>query len=481
MKKFSLLAIGMFSLISMANAQTDEDALRYSMIGFGGTARYSGMGGAFGAIGADFSTLSENPAGLGVYRKNEFTFTPSIFTGKTTATYNGSTSDDMKYNFNLGNIGLVYAKSTNKAKDEPGWKYVNFAFGLNRYNNFNNRMVIQGTNTSSSLMDVYAANAHGSNPGSLDAFSTLLAYNTNLLGTLDSVNYNSNVPLGSLLQHKSVETHGSMQEMVLSLAANYNNKLYIGGTLGISFLRYDEQSTYQEDNKDSTNSFQSFTLNSDLNTSGTGYNFKFGLLYVPVDMDILKVKIGAAVHTPTFYTMHDEWSSTMNSSFTSGDYSYESPKGSFDYELTTPMKAIGSLALQFGQYGTISADYEFVDYSDARLRSRSYDFLNENYVIQNKYTATHNLRFGAEVALGLFSLRGGYDIYGSPFKSGINDGKVTSITGGFGIMDKNYFIDFAYVHSTSKADYYLYNFSNMNPASTDKTTQSFLLTLGYKF
>ena len=470
----------MLTMISIgAKAQTDEDALRYSMTGFGGTARYSGMGGAFGAIGADFSTLSENPAGLGVYRKNEFTFTPSIFTGKTTATYNGNTTDDMKYNFNLGNLGLVYSKSTTKGKDQPGWKYVNFGFGLNRNSNFNNRMVIQGVNTTNSLMDIYASSAHGTDPGSLDPFSTLLAYNNNLIGTVDSINYNSNVPVGSLLQHKSVETSGSIQEMVMSLAANYNNKLYIGGTLGISFLKYENQSTYEEANQDSTSSFRSFTLNEDLNTTGTGYNFKFGLLYVPVDMDILKVKLGAAVHTPTFYTMHDEWSKTMNSTFTSGDNSYDSPKGSFDYQLTTPMKAIGSLALQFGQYGTISADYEFIDYSDARLRSRNYDFLNENEVIQNKYTATHNLRFGAEVALGLFSLRGGYDIYGSPFKSGINDGKITSYTGGFGFMDKNYFIDFAYVYSTSNANYFLY--SDANPASTDKKTQSFMMTLGYKF
>ena len=82
-----------------AYAQNDADALRYSMIGFGGTARYVSMGGAFGAIGADFSTLSTNPAGIGAYRKNEITFTPSIYTGKTESSYNEKTSEDIKYNF----------------------------------------------------------------------------------------------------------------------------------------------------------------------------------------------------------------------------------------------------------------------------------------------------------------------------------------------------------------------------------------------
>jgi len=35
--------------------QNEEDALRYSYLQFGGTARYIGVGGAFGALGADLS------------------------------------------------------------------------------------------------------------------------------------------------------------------------------------------------------------------------------------------------------------------------------------------------------------------------------------------------------------------------------------------------------------------------------------------
>src|ERR1035437_8662519 len=109
-----LIAITAIVLPVAVIAQSAVDAIRYSAIYFGGTARYSSMGGAFGAIGADFSTLSTNPAGLGVYRKNEFTFTPSFYTGKTSSTFDGKTSDVQKYNFNLGNLGMVWAMKTNK-------------------------------------------------------------------------------------------------------------------------------------------------------------------------------------------------------------------------------------------------------------------------------------------------------------------------------------------------------------------------------
>jgi hypothetical protein len=206
------------------------------------------------------------------------------------------------------------------------------------------------------------------------------------------------------------------------------------------------------------------------------------LIYVPIDVEMLKVKIGAAVHTPTFFAMHDEWSSQINSSFDSGQsYSDKSPSGTYNYSLTTPMRAIGSIAVQIGKYGTVSADYEFVDYSEARLRSKTENYFDQNDLIQSKYTATNNLRFGAEAVLGLFSIRGGYAIYGSPYKSGLNDAKRTDITGGFGIIDKNYFLDFAYVYSKSNENYYLYNLEGMNPASLKKVTQNFLITLGFKF
>ena len=478
MKKIRLIiSIGAAFLSLAASAQTDVDALRYSMINFGGTARYTAMVVAFGAVGGDFSVLSTNPAGIGVYRKSEFTFTPSICKGSTISTYANNKIEDFKYNFNFSNFGFVLVKNTDRGSDYEGWKFFNFGFGLNRYNNFHNRVEIEGNNYQSSLMDVYANAAQGSQVDELDNFNTRLAFNTYLIDTLSPTNYFSNVPSGGILQHKSIETRGGMQEMVLSVGANYNNKLFIGGTLGFPYLRYFEQSVYREsDNGDTLAGFDSFKINEDLSTTGSGVNFKFGLMYVAVDEDMLKVKLGAAVHTPTFFALHDEYSTKVESVFDGGsNYSDESPKGVFDYQLTTPMRAIGSLAVQIGQYGVISADYEFVDYSEARLRSRTEKYFDVNEAIQTKYTAANNLRFGAEAALGKYSLRGGYAIYGSPYKEAINDGKRTVVSGGIGIIEKNYFIDLSCVRTKSSENYYLYNITGMKPADLNKTSYNFLL------
>ena len=68
---FTLLCIG-----NLTFAQNELDALRFSRTEWSGTARFIGAGGAFGAVGADFSALSTNPASIGLFKKTEISFTP---------------------------------------------------------------------------------------------------------------------------------------------------------------------------------------------------------------------------------------------------------------------------------------------------------------------------------------------------------------------------------------------------------------------
>ncbi|EDP72012.1 hypothetical protein FBALC1_12962 [Flavobacteriales bacterium ALC-1] len=62
MKKLLMLSIGLIST-SYILAQDITDAVRYSMDEIQGTARFRAMGGAFGALGGDLSSININPAG----------------------------------------------------------------------------------------------------------------------------------------------------------------------------------------------------------------------------------------------------------------------------------------------------------------------------------------------------------------------------------------------------------------------------------
>ena len=276
MKKLAFMtAVGMlFSLSS--KGQNAEDVLRYSQTNVIGTARYSSMGGAFGALGGDFSTLSINPAGLAVFRKSELTFTPSFFNQKTIAEYNGTSRDDIKYNLNLGNIGLVAIKLKDSGNGN-GWVSTGFALGHNRINNFHSNVSIEGANAANSLLDVYLNQANTSGMLSdLDPFGAYLAFQTYLIDTIPGQpsRYFSQLPMNSdKIQRKSISTSGAMGETVLSFAGNYNNKLYLGATLGFDYIKYTQNATHEEivTDTDSSIILKSFILNENMYTRGNGF------------------------------------------------------------------------------------------------------------------------------------------------------------------------------------------------------------------
>jgi hypothetical protein len=141
-------------------AQNDVDALRYSMTTLGGTARFMSMAGTFGSLGADFSTSTMNPAGLGLFKRSEFTITPAVFIGRTDSEYLGTSSYDSRSNFYLGNAGFVYA-SPPKKNSGSILKNFQLSFGVNRSNDFNNRMLIRGFNEQNSIVDTYVDRAWG--------------------------------------------------------------------------------------------------------------------------------------------------------------------------------------------------------------------------------------------------------------------------------------------------------------------------------
>ena len=55
------------------------DIYELSQLGFGfGSARSMALAGAFTSLGGDVASMGINPAGLGMYRTNELTFTPMM-------------------------------------------------------------------------------------------------------------------------------------------------------------------------------------------------------------------------------------------------------------------------------------------------------------------------------------------------------------------------------------------------------------------
>lgn len=482
MKKYIYL-IGFGSLFSFsAIAQNDIDAMRYSLLTFGGTARFASMAGSMGALGGDISTLSFNPAGIAIFKKTEISITPSFFSQTTSSTYSGTNSSDNKLNFNFGNIGLVATFILDPAKNN-GWESANFGFGYNRTNNFHNRMSIVGDNKTSSLLDSYVAAANGNPSSSFDQFSTGLAWQTWLINPVDtsgSFNYNHVITNYGERQKKSSVTKGSMGETVLSFGGNYKNRVFIGATLGIIKERYVDETIYEEtDEKDTINNFKSFKYTQNLTTTGSGINFKLGVIVKVTDW----LRLGGAFHTPTALSLKDAYNNKMSSDLDHGvHYDTISPLGSYDYRLTTPFRAIGSIGFIINKVALINVDYEYVDYSFAELHADAGVFNEVNQTIHSKYAPANNIRIGGEYRLDPFAFRAGYALYGSPFNGGENaNANRSSYTAGVGYRKSNYFIDFAYVLTKYKEFNYLYDSPKVTAVENNFKNSSYMVTFGLRF
>jgi len=487
MKKLFLITALLSSCIVFLQAQTAEDALRYSNLTFGGTARSVSMGGAFGALGADFSTISTNPAGIGVYKKSVLSFTPSVYTGETSSVYMGETGYDNKYNFNFGNAGFVLVSDT---KNSSVFKNFQFGFGVNRTNNFHNRILTDGYNTETSIRTMWTDYANSE--GSLNPFDTELAVNSGLIfyDSLSGQYLNdvtrTDLEEGYVYQRKNVVTSGSMNEIVFSAGTNIGEVLYLGATIGLPTIKYEYHSTFVEsDVNDSIPYFSALEYDEHLSTTGSGFNFKFGFILKPVYW----LRVGGAVHTPTFFNdMYDEYSSEVASYFDSNQNEVDdgwakSPDGYYNYALETPMRLLGSVAVVIGKAGLLSAEYEYTDYGKAKFRSSEDDFYNVNNTIANSYTEGHNLKFGTEwMVAPMVRIRGGYQLYSSPYADAVNDGGMRqAISFGAGIRDRHFFADLAFVRSNTAQDYYMYSSEYVMPAQNTYISNQFLMTLGFRF
>jgi hypothetical protein len=483
MKKI-LIAIGALVLSTAAFAQDYNDVLRYSQNQYTGSARSVAMGSAFGALGGDFISASINPAGLGVFRSNEISFTPSFGKTENTANYRGTSMIEGDFNFNFNNMSFVGAYGGNSSGDISR---IVVGFGFNQIKNFKNYTFIEGQNVGTTLLDNFANYA---NEGFMDAFNEKLAYDADLLprDTVSNLYWNDISQAGYGQSHnRSIDESGRINEWAFALAVNMNEKLNIGVSIGLSDIEYRSISEFYEwDARDNIEYFDRYSYTKDLQVSGFGVNAKLGILYRPTR----SLRLGAAVHTPTFYEMNEIYTSELTQTNDySETYKAQSPYGEYNYRMETPLRTVLSAGYSIGKIALVSFDWEYVDYTSSRLRSggSGYNFNTENQVIKNYLTAANNFRIGGEFrASDNISLRAGYEMYGNPYVSTYNNQDVkahsnsqNAISAGLGYRQSSFFADFAY--RLTNSTYYTEIHNGSESAEIESKTGSALMTIGFKF
>ena len=503
----------LFSLITtFSYAQEPADALRYSYLTqSGGTARNQAIGGAGVSLGGEFSSLFINPAGLGFYKTGDFVFTPGYAIKTDNSNYlNSSQKAGTNYNFNLGASGVLFSSPS----VDKSVKSFTLGIGINKTADFNNHIYYSGINTTSSYSEKYleeltSNNVTDPNKAATDyPYGSSLALNTYLINptyNADSsavTGYSSLAnPAFGLRQENTINTSGGITDLAIGTGLNLQDKWFFGGTLSFSFLNYSRDASYKETDTSSNthNNFNYFEADESLQTKGVGINGKFGVIYKPVEY----VRLGLAIHTPTFYQLTDNYTSQVITDLegyggagvkkqSSTDLTNGQPLQS-KYNLNTPWRIMASGSYVFRevqdvqqQRGFITADVEYVNYkamsfhaADNSSDSKDY-YSSLNKTINNLYKNAINVRLGGEVKFNTIMFRLGGAYYGNPYKNESSD--IVKLSGGLGYRAHGMFIDLTYVYSMNKDIHYPYLLADKanTPAYLKNNAGNIVATIGFK-
>ena len=548
-KIFSVVMAAMLSL--SASAQSfggllfDHDGMmvgdmsELSQVGFGfGTARSMSMAGAFTSLGGDISSMGINPAGLGMYRTNEFTISPMM--GFERSTSNAAPwGKNGRDRFSMSNVGFVF--NVMESGRDKGLISVNFGIGYNRIADFNYRYGYHSESAPSvnplrSIVDAFSLQLGSGDlfpaqpngplnyaPGDAYYWGGILAYNGYLLDAEEDAmgmywtsanRIGANAGVGHTM---NVESRGSIGEVDLSFGMNFSNKLYVGATLGLQIVNWRRGFYYSEDYiyGGAAPQYEDGTLLEDpaewmdydqvVKLSGTGINFKVGVVYRPSSA----LRLGLAIHTPTTYSLDRSYQASMGTNFSQpynkndGDITpILKDKGENAWVMNSPTRLMLGASYTIGRMAVVSVDYERTWYNGMRMMEVPFTFAirpsDYRQMVKTAYKAANTLRLGAEFKpLPIMALRLGYGLQSSMLRHNkadyVNSPQTyhtSVVSGGVGFSFGRTTLDFAYQNLLNKqTSYYLYwaddaygDANTESPRYTTKQRRHYaVMTLGVRF
>jgi hypothetical protein len=450
MKHYFKAILLLFFVTSM-NGQSLQDILRYSTSDLNGTARYTAMGGAFGALGGDFGALNNNPAAGSVFEHTQFSITTSSIRNQTNATYFESSYESKNRDSEFDQVGFALVL---KNTIESPWSKISFAFNYQKTANFNDAFEADGYN-STGVDQYFLNNAQGyelsnfqirsdENESDLylylgenvgfDAQQGFLGYQSFIIDAVvdESTNraYISNVSSGTegYLHEYVTQRSGGIKKYTFNFSGEYLNKYNVGININSHKLEYREVNDFYEGNYADSSTLNAFRFNNELLSFGEGVSFQVGAI-AKLNKQI---RFGLSYESPTWFSITEETTEFVASNDGSNITIEPDVINIYpEYRFKTPSKYSGSFAYIFGQKGLISVDYTQVNYDKAQFNEPNDGSLNnQNDAIKNNVNAAGILRVGGEYRFGNYSIRAGYIKQGASLKNFDNSSSSKSIGGG---------------------------------------------------
>ncbi len=520
-------------LIVSAQAAAQETYLNAAIAteGLNGTARYVGMGGAMDALGADLSTISGNPAGIGLFRSSQAKMSFGLVSQEEAASFAGTDKTRMSFD----QAGFVYSMRTGKQS------FVNIALNYHKSSNFGQILsAAAALNGASQNKQSYIKEDNGVFDLSYDEDGIFSgtdgggAYSSYLFNAVDYAYYNAlmsegNVTDGYKLFYYDATGYtfnrahsGYIGNYELNISGNYNDQLYYGLTVGINDVHYNAYSQYTEQLINSSNeALGTVTMTDDRSITGTGFSVKAGVIVRPVAES--PFRIGVSVASPTFYDLTSSYDIKFDNKASVGRFGYAGHNESYDFRLNTPWKFGLSAGSTIGNNIALGAVFEYADYGslDTRIKGNDYRDWDGYYYSTSSSdremnTATKKTLKGVcTVKLGAefrpdpsIAVRFGYNYVSPMYKTNAEKGVLVNsvnnsytsttdytnwkdtnrITCGLGYTVDKFTIDLAYQYSMQNGTFHPFVNSASDYASNiadgvkvKNNQHQVLMTLGYAF
>ena len=520
MKKFFVLVLSAISLNTMAQDPYLNNTVINTSDLFG-TSRFVSMGGAMGALGADLSVISSNPAGLGMISKNEVSLTAGA-SWLANNTANGMVSGT------FGQFNQIGALASFKGNGKM--RSLNFSFNYQKKADYNTSIFGETCTAASWADQLYglAGEAYDNRNflyGNSDTYFNTLYNLAETSGLFDE-------PIAKLPSDPNSTLsvmRGSLNAYEFNLSTNIENRYFLGITMGLDNVDMRRGTDYWEQRTDVSGRIHDFGYINEQVITGTGFNLKIGAIVRPFESSPFRV--GFTVETPTWYNLKyvDDQSLTTKYYWDEkqGKAIYDPTSGQYhthyvydlsnsyinylEYRITSPWKVRAQMGSTVSTCFAWGLEYEYANYSGTTVRYPSqYGGTNVDIDLKD-VTATmllpqHTMRAGMEFKpLSCMALRAGYnyitsttapDSYWDPFFADnalayptgldyMNMSDTHIATFGIGYRYKWFYADLVYKYRHQTGKYYAFDsFYSQVPntaVSADLTTHTVTATLGVRF
>ena len=502
--KLFILFVTFISILNL-KAQSIEDALRYSSESLNGTARFNALSGAFGALGADVSSIIINPAGSSIFVKSAGSATISTLNKKNRSNYFQTNKEATNTNLKFNQAGFIF--SVNNRNKNSAFNKFSGGFSYAATNNFDTEIFVAGQgNTSITSFFLTQANGVPLNLLQLQSNETIsslyaylganfgvstqnafLGYQSYIIDPVnandpENIEYEPNVASGSFNQNYFYSSSGFNGKYTFNFATEIKNIVSLGINLNSNNFNYRQSTFLNETNINSGSTISYIGFQNDLYAYGGGFSAQIGAI-----AKITKsLRIGTTFDTPTWYNIYEETSQYVETTRELDGLIYNesiNPRivNIFSkYSLTTPWKLAFSGAYIFGKRGLISIDYSYKDYKATRFSSPSSAYFNDvNTNIKNELKGASAIKIGGEYRLNRLSFRGGYQYKESPYKDANSKRNLNGFSGGLGIYMGNYSFDFSYSRINQSENLELYSVGLTDKATIDNIQNNFTFTVNY--